>query len=116
MQIHPRCFLPKTALATWLDNILNVKKWVILSKKKNQICQSPSLKKSRIAFGHPTNINEQVPAEGYVLLKWGKNTDFTYVTLVLGCKYSSQVTALDRCGAHPVHGCPSVLCTCMTPT
>lgn len=68
MQIHPRCFLPKTPMATWLDNILNVKKWVIFSK--NQICQSPSLNESHIAFGHLASINEQeVPSEGYVLLK-----------------------------------------------
>ena len=83
MQIHPRCFLPKTAMATWLDNILNVKKWVIFSK--NQICQSPRLNESHRALGHPANIHEhRVPSEGYVLLKWGENTNFTYAPLVFG--------------------------------
>ena len=83
MQIHPRCFLPKTAVATWLDNILNVKKSGIFSKKtKNQLCQSPSLKESGIALGHPASINEQVPAEGRVrTIKTGQKTQTSHIQL-----------------------------------
>lgn len=70
-------------MATWLDNILNVKKWVIFSK--NQICQGLGLNKSRIALGQPANIHEQqVPLGGCVPLKGGENTNSTYAPLVLG--------------------------------
>lgn len=65
MQIHPRCFLPKTAMATWLDNILNVKKWVIFSKKKkNQICQNRSFNESHIALRQKANTHEQQVLSG----------------------------------------------------